>query len=241
MEKTTSRVNVAPTPWYRPRMPFSRYNCKASCREVSDSAEPAMNRQWRSFFRVRHSNLSIWPSAVESSGVPSVWWPLFGMCQLQHRPEFVDVSATSHLYIEHIQLRWIAQFASYYLFFKAWRKTSLATSLIAFSGVIRRIFTAEPIERTSIMREDEIENRTYHCTSHENLLREMSSPHSLSWKHQSKFQHLSFLLEIVLHVLVKWWLTHCFRLILHSRFHQIQWKHTYHTNNPSDTTVDYTW
>lgn len=39
MENTTSRVNVAPTPLYKPAMPFSRYNCKANCREVRDCAE----------------------------------------------------------------------------------------------------------------------------------------------------------------------------------------------------------
>ncbi len=35
IEKTTSRVNVAPTPLYKPAIPFSRYNCNANCRELS--------------------------------------------------------------------------------------------------------------------------------------------------------------------------------------------------------------
>jgi len=27
-------VNVAPTPLYKPNMPFSRYNCNANCRAL---------------------------------------------------------------------------------------------------------------------------------------------------------------------------------------------------------------
>ncbi len=32
-------MNVAPTPLYKPTIPFSRYNCIANCRALGDRAE----------------------------------------------------------------------------------------------------------------------------------------------------------------------------------------------------------